>query len=202
MSSITIKDGSIISISQVVNEYLDKTLDLVENVFAEYHLLKDNNPAEGKVVRALVEEIRSKKYYVPELDLMALNEKEEIIGYALFSKFHIEGRYINKNEEDRLLMLTPVAVKTNMQRKGISKALIEYGFEKARKMGYTAVLVEGDPKNYNPRGFVTSSDYGIVPGENIHLPRIECLMIYELVSGAIERMYGVVDYSFYKTLSE
>ena len=32
MSSITIKDGSIISISQVVNEYLDKTLDLVENV--------------------------------------------------------------------------------------------------------------------------------------------------------------------------
>ena len=39
-------------------------------------------------------------------------------------------------------------------------------------------------------------------GENIHLPRIECLMIHELVSGGLERMYGVVDYSFYKTLSE
>ncbi len=99
-------------------------------------------------------------------------------------------------------MLTPVAVKTEMQRKGISRALIEYGFEKAKNMGYTTVLVEGNPRNYNPRGFVTSSDYGIVPSKNIHLPRKECLMIEELKSGALERMHGIVDYSFYQSLSE
>ena len=69
-------------------------------------------------------------------------------------------------------------------------------------MGYTAVLVEGDPRNYNPRGFVTSSDYGIVPSKNIHLPRKECLMIKELKEGVLERMYGVVDYGIYRSLSE
>ena len=69
-------------------------------------------------------------------------------------------------------------------------------------MGFTAVLVEGNPANYNSRGFVTSSDYGILPGKNMHLPKIECLMVKELVPGTLEKMHGTVDYGMYKTLSE
>lgn len=180
------------TIKSVTGEYIEKSSDLVESVFTAYE-----NEAEGKKVKALVQEIRSKKYYIPELDLMAIDDNGEIIGYALFSRFHIEGRY-----ENELLILTPVAVKTELQRQHISKDLIEYGFNKAKEMGYTAVLVEGNPANYNSRGFVTSSNYGIVPGKNIHLPRIECLMIHELVPGTLEKMHGAVDYSFYKSLCE
>lgn len=180
------------TIKPVTKEYIEKSTQLVEEVFTEY---KDKE--EGKVVKALVKEIRSKKYYIPELDLMALDDKGEIIGYALFSRFHIEERY-----ENELLILTPVAVKTNLQRQHISKDMIEYGLAKARKMGFTAVLVEGNPSNYHSRGFVTSSDYGIIPGPKIQLPKIECLMIQELVPGTLERMHGVVDYSFYKSLCE
>lgn len=180
------------TIKSVTGEYIEKSSELVEAVFTTY---KDER--EGKAVRALVKEIRSKKYYVPELDLMAINDDGEIIGYALFSRFHIEGRY-----ENELLILTPVAVRTDMQRQHISKDIIEYGFRKAKEMGYTAVLVEGNPANYNSRGFVTSSDYGIVPGKNMHLPKIECLMIHELVPGTLEKMHGVIDYSFYKSLCE
>ncbi len=182
------------TIKPVTQEYLKKSLDLVEEVFAEYY--KKDKPEEGKAVRKVVEEIRLKKYYVPELDLMAIDDTGEIIGYALFSRFHIEGRY-----ENELLILTPVAVKTNLQRQHISKDMIEYGFRKAKEMGYTAVLVEGDPANYHARGFVTSSDYDIVPSENVHLPSPDCLMIHELVPGTLKRMYGVVDYSFYQSLS-
>lgn len=72
----------------------------------------------------------------------------------------------------------------------------------AKEMGFTAVLVEENPANYNSRGFVTSADYGIIPGKNMHLPKIECLMIKELVPGHLEKMHGVVDYGFYKTLSK
>lgn len=179
-------------IKPVTEEYLGKSLDLVQQVFTEY-----KNLEEGIAVRKLVEEIRSKKYYVPELDLMAVDDSGEIIGYAQFSRFHIEGRY-----EDELLMLTPVAVKTDLHRQHISKDLIEYGFEKAKEMGYAAVLVEGNPANYNPRGFITSADYGIVAGKNIHLPRIECLMIKELVPKTLERMHGIVDYGYYDSLCE
>lgn len=171
-------------------KYLQPALELVEDVFAKW-----DSPEEGKTVRCLVEEIRAKKYYLPELELIMVDETDQILGYAMFSRFHIEGRY-----ENELLILTPVAVRTEYQRQHISKELIEYGFDKAVKLGYKAVLVEGNPKNYNPRGFVTSADYGIVAGPDIHLPHVSCLMIRELAEGALEQIHGTVDYSFYDTL--
>ena len=177
-------------IKSMEGKYLQPSLELVEDVFAEW-----DSPEEGKTVRSLVEEIRSKKYYLPGLELIMVDENDWILGYAMFSRFHIEGRY-----EDELLILTPVAVRTEYQRKHISKELIEYGFEKARALGYKAVLVEGNPKNYNPRGFVTSADRGIIAGPDIHLPHVSCLMVKELADGALNHIHGVVDYSFYDVL--
>ncbi len=179
-------------IKSMEDKYLLTTLELVEDVFAKWDSVE-----EGKVVRQLVEEIRAKKYYIPELELIMVNEEDSVIGYAMFSRFHLEGKY-----ENELLILTPVAVKTELQRQHISKELIEYGFDIAKKMGFKAVLVEGDPKNYNPRGFRTSADFEIVAGENIHLPHVSCLMVKELVEGALEYIKGTVDYSFYDVLCE
>ena len=177
-------------IKSMENAYLLPALELVEDVFT-----KHENAGEGKLVRSLVEEIRSKKYYLPELELIMVNEDDEIIGYAMFSSFHIEGKY-----EDELLLLSPVAVKTELQRQHISKELIESGFEKAKKMGFKAVLVEGNPANYRSRGFVTSADHGIVAGEKIDIPAVECMMVKELAPGALENIKGTVDYSFYDVL--
>jgi len=173
------------------SKYLLPSLDLVEKVFAAWR-----DPAEGKVVRGLVEEIRRKKYYIPGLELIMVNEEDEIIGYAMFSRFHIEGKY-----EDELLMLTPVAVKTELQRTHISKELLEYGFARAAELGFQAVLVEGDPRNYMPRGFRASYQCGITAGPAIHLPRPDCLMVKELKEGALAHIKGVVDYSYYEALS-
>lgn len=178
------------NIKSMEDKYLLPSLELVEDVFAKWR-----DEREGKSVRRLVEEIRAKKYYIPELELIMVDNNDSVIGYAMFSKFHIEGKY-----EDELLILTPVAVKTELQRQHISKDLIEYGFEKAMILGYTAVLVEGNPKNYSSRGFKTSADYGITAGPKIHLPHIDCLMVKELVEGALTHMDGIVDYSFYDSL--
>ncbi len=179
-------------IKPMEEKYLSSSLDMVENVFALCV-----SPEEGKTVRSLVEEIRSKKYYIPQLELIMTNGNDEIIGYVMFSRFHIEGRY-----ENELLILTPAAVRADMQRRHISKELIEYGFEKAKEMGFKAVLVEGDPKNYVSRGFEPSYKFGIEAGEKIHLPHPDCLMIKELVSNGAKKMHGFVDYSFYRSLSE
>ena len=170
--------------------YLEVSLDLVEKVFTD-----SEGEESGKLVRSLVEEIRSKRFYLPELDLVMVNEENRVIGYAMFSKFHLEGKY-----EEELLILTPVAVKTELQRQHISKELIEAGLEKAKQMGYKAVLVEGNPRNYNARGFETSYPHGIVAGSNIGLPAVECLMVKELVSGALDNIKGIVDYSYYECL--
>jgi predicted N-acetyltransferase YhbS len=114
----------------------------------------------------------------------------------MFSRFHIEGRY-----EDELLLLTPVAVKTELQRQHISKDIIEHGFEVAKSLGYKAILVEGNPQNYKNRGFQSSYKYGIEADPSVHLPHPDCLMVKELEDGVLERMSGLVEYSFYKSLT-
>ena len=77
-----------------------RTLDFVYEVVSE-----SENNAEGLLVKTLVNEIRSKKYYEKELDLMMVDENDEVIGLALFSRFHLDGKY-----ENELLLLSPVAV--------------------------------------------------------------------------------------------
>lgn len=171
-------------------KHRQEALNFVEKVFTTAE-----GEAEGKFVRSFVEEIRRKKYYLPELELIMVDEEDYVIGYAMFSRFHLEGKY-----EEQLLILTPVAVSTELQRQHISKELIEYGFDKAKEMGYEAVIVEGNPKNYNPRGFETSCNHGIVASEAIGLPAPECLMVKELKEGALKSIKGVVDYSYYESL--
>ena len=171
-------------------KYLIPSLDLVETVFTEH-----SDAEEGKLVRSLVEEIRSKRFYLPELDLVMVDETDAVIGLVIFSRFHLEGKY-----ENQLLLLSPVAVKTQLQRQHISKELIEYGFQKAAAMGYKAVIVEGNPMNYRSRGFETSAPYGITAHESVGLPAPECLMVRELVPGGLEGIRGQVCYSDYECL--
>lgn len=177
-------------VKSMEDKYREVSLPFVEKVFSEW-----SDEAEGKLVRRLVEEIRSKKYYIPELELIMVNEVDEIIGYVMFSRFHLEGKY-----EDELLILTPAAVKTELQRQHISKEIIEYGFEVAKKLGYKAILVEGNPQNYRSRGFDSSYKYGIEAAESVHLPHPDCLMVKELEDGALEHISGLLDYSFYECL--
>ena len=169
---------------------LESSAEFVKKVFTD-----SEDEESGTLVGNLVREIRSKKYYVPELDLVMTDENDGIIGYVLFSRFHLEGKY-----ENELLILTPVAVKTEIPRQHISKELIEFGLDKAKALGYSACIVEGNPQNYNSRGFKTSADYGIIAHESVGLPAVECLMVQELKKGALEHIKGALDYRFYETL--
>ena len=179
-------------IQAMTEKHRQPALDFVERVFTEH-----KDAQEGRTVRRLVEEIRQKRWYEPRLEFTMTDETGEIIGYCMFSRFPIEGRY-----EDELLILTPVAVKTALQRQHISRDLIEHGFACARALGYRAVLVEGAPWNYHPRGFDTSSKYGIVAGPNLRLPHEDCLMAAALVPGGLDRIHGAVDYGMYDVLSK
>lgn len=168
----------------------------IESMDFAYKVFCDSEGEEGAlVVRNLIAEIRSKGYYVPELDLIMVNEHDEIIGHVMFSRFHIEGKYDNE-----LLILTPVSVKTELQRRHISKDLIEYGFDRAKELGYKLCMVEGNPQNYRSRGFSTSADYGVYADESVGLPAPECLMIRELVPGALDGVSGYVNYGMYEAL--
>ncbi len=177
-------------IKSMENKYLQPSLDMIRRTFTNSESAED-----AQIVVSIVEEIRSMNTYVPELELIMVDENDEVIGYSQFSRFHLEGKF-----SDELLILNPVAVKTELQRQHISKELIEYGLQKAKKMGFKVVIVEGNPQNYRNRGFTTSADFGITAAESVGLPAPECLMVKELEEHACERINGVLDYTIYKSL--
>lgn len=177
------------TIQRIEDKYLLPAAELVEVVFTA-----SEGAESGKMVRRLVEEIRSKRFYEPRLELIMV-EDGEVIGYCAFSRFHLDGKY-----EKELLLLSPVAVKTELQRQHISRDLIEYGFEMARELGYRAVIVEGDPRNYRNRGFVTSAAFGITAHSSVGLPAEDCLMVKELLPGTLGTITGQVSYGDYACL--
>ena len=167
--------------------YLVRAAEFVGKVFTE-----SEDAESGDLVRRLVLEVRSKRFYLPELELIMVDGNDGIIVFPVPSESRCE---------DELLLLSPVAVKTELQRHHISKELIEYGLAKAREMGYRAVIVEGNPRNYRSRGFVTSAPYGITAHESVGLPAVECLMVQELVPGGLDGITGQVRYDLdYETL--
>ena len=178
-------------IKSMEDKYLLPSAELVEAVFTA-----SEDAESGKLVRSLVEEIRTKRFYLPELELIMVDgDTDEVIGYVNFTRFHLGGKY-----EEKLLLLSPVAVKTELQRQHISKELIDYGLKKAADMGYKAVIVEGNPMNYRNRGFKTSAPFGITAHESVGLPAPECLMVQDLVPGGLEGIQGEVCYSDYECL--
>lgn len=178
-------------IMNMKDKYLETSAQFVEDVFTD-----SEGKESAKIVKQLVLEIRSKRFYLPELELIMVDEMDNILGYAMFSRFHLEGKY-----ENELLLLSPVAVKTEFQRQHISKEIIEFGFQRAVEMGFKAVIVEGNPQNYRARGFQTSHNFGIVAGRTLSLPSPDCLMVKELVEGALAYISGIVDYSDYQYLT-
>ena len=178
------------TIIKMENKYLQTSLDMVRRTFTNSETAED-----AQIVVNIIEEIRTLSSYVPELELVMINDDDEVIGYVMFSKLFLDGKM-----QDELLVLNPVAVKTELQRQHISKELIEAGFEKAKELGFKAVLVEGNPLNYRNRGFVTSADFGIVADECVGLPSPECLMVKELEMGALDSISGKYSYADYETL--
>lgn len=67
-----------IIIKSVTKEKMNDPLDFAEKVFTDSECAENGRP-----VRSLVPEIRSKKYYYPELDLITVNENDEIIGIGV-----------------------------------------------------------------------------------------------------------------------
>ena len=178
------------TIIKMENKYLQTSLDMVRRTFTN-----SENAENAQVVVNIIEEIRTMSSYVPELELVMVNDVDEVIGYVMFSKLFLDGKM-----QDELLVLNPVAVKTELQRQHISKDIIEKGFEIAKEMNFKAVVVEGNPMNYRNRGFVTSADFGIVAAECVGLPAPECLMVKELVDGGLDNIGGKYSYADYEAL--
>ncbi|MDH5032163.1 GNAT family N-acetyltransferase [Chryseobacterium cucumeris] len=135
----------------------------------------------------LVEKLRESKAFIPELSLVAEDEKGTIAGHILFTKIKI----VNEEKSFASLALAPVSVKREFQNQGIGAKLILEGHRIAEELGYESVILIGHEKYYPRFGYKKTSNFGIsfpfdIPEENG--------MAVELVKDGLKDRKGVVKY--------
>lgn len=137
----------------------------------------------------LVSRLRKSDAFIPALSLVAKDrEQNKILGHILLSKIIIR----NDSQSTESLALAPVSVLPAYQGEGIGKLLITEVLKKAKKLGYSSVVVLGHPEYYPKFGFQKASLWGIkAPFE---VPD-EAFMVIELNENTLRHISGVVEYS-------
>ena len=133
-------------------------------------------------------DIRNKDTFIPELSLVAENERGEIIGQIVLYKTIISASDKTITE----LVLSPICVHPDHFRCGIARTLVERAFEIARDIGYKTVFLCGEPEIYRRLGFIPTFEYGIYHITDTE-KNAEWCMARELVSGAFEDVSGTID---------
>ena len=141
----------------------------------------------------LVESIRFSDGFIPELSIVADNQGE-IVGHLLISKAKIRS----ENGDKDVVVLAPVAVLPEFQKKGIGSKLIKEGLKRAEKMGYGLVFLIGHPAYYPKFGFQAARNHGLELTQ-YQVPD-DVFMVCELKEGELESTKGELMYppAFFK----
>lgn len=131
----------------------------------------------------LVHIMRDCPTFIPELDLVAVDDNK-LIGATMSLKSCIKG---DDGKIYDVISLGPIGVRPDYQRQGIGGMLLAESKEIAKRMGYRAILLCGDPDYYTRQGFMAAETYGIRNSENMFA---DALHVCELYSGALAGVSG------------
>ena len=131
--------------------------------------------------------LRDDPAFVPELDFV-MERDGKLIGQNMFMKTIIEaddGRTID------VLTMGPIGITPELKRKGYGKTILDYSLDAAAKMGFGAVLFEGNIDFYSKCGFSFAREFGIRYHD---LPEGEddsFFLCKELIPGYLDGITGV-----------
>lgn len=126
------------------------------DTIAEVHRAAFGSDLEAGLARDLMRD----DAFVGSLSFAA-EEDGRLIGHVLFTRAWL-------NRDDGLpglplLLLAPLAVLPEAQRKGVGSALVEAAVTLARESGEVGILVFGDPEFYGRFGFAQAGPSGVRP---------------------------------------
>lgn len=126
----------------------------------------------------LAHKLRNHKDFIPELDLVVLQDNV-VIGNIMYSNSHLLS---DTNEKLDTITFGPVSIHPNFQRQGIGSMLIAHSIEIATKIGHKAIIIHGNPSNYCKFGFNGSKTYKVFTSEG----KFPCsLLVKELKTGIL-----------------
>ena len=109
----------------------------------------------------VLNKLRQADSFIKDLDYVLI-EDGKIVGNIVYTKMFTGTE---RKMSDEVIAFGPISVHPDFQRKGLGKKLIEYTLDKAKCLGYKAVLITGDNNYYNPLGFESACRYHVyLPG--------------------------------------
>lgn len=132
----------------------------------------------------LLQRLRNSSCYIPELDLVAI-EEGVIVGHAMATVAAVER--VKACADCRVVCVGPVSVLPEKQKEGIGCKLLYHLLERAGELGYDAAFLYGHPEYYPRFGFVNAERYGITTrdGQNF-----DAFMALELRQGGLSGING------------
>jgi len=101
--------------------------------------------------------LRDDPAFVKQLNFV-MEKDGEIIGQNMFARTIIQA---DNGEEIPVLTMGPICITPELQRQGYGKKLLDYSLEKAKELGFGAVLFEGNIDFYGKSGFDCAHNFGI-----------------------------------------
>jgi putative acetyltransferase len=108
------------------------------------------------VEAALVDAIRASPEYVPEWSLIAERDGR-VVGHVMISY----AQLVDGDRNQRVAMLSPLAVVPEVHGEGIGSALVRTACELADAAGEPFIVLEGSPTYYRRFGFEHAAPLGI-----------------------------------------
>ena len=146
----------------------------------------------------VLNKLRQADSFIKDL-YFVLIEDGKIVGNIVYTKMFTGTE---RKMSDEVIAFGPISVHPDFQRKGLGKKLIEYTLDKAKCLGYKAVLITGDNNYYNPLGFESACRYHVyLPGTSED-DEAAFFMAKELEEGYLGYNSGIYDFDTCFNVSE
>lgn len=143
----------------------------------------------------VVHKMRSHPDFIKELSFV-IEVDGKIEGAIFFTRSKIVS---NEGIEYETISFGPVFISPSYHRLGLGKKLIEYSIQKAKDMGYRAIITLGYPYHYECYGFLSGKRYNISMDDGKYYVG---LLVLPLYSNALKNISGHAIFSDVFDVSE
>ena len=134
----------------------------------------------------LIHVLRDDPAFVKELDFV-MEKDGIIIGQNIFMKTIIKA---DDGKATEVLTMGPICIAPGLKRKGYGKILLDYSLEMAAKLGFGAVLFEGNIDFYGKSGFDYAKKFGISYNDLPADADTSFFLCKELIPGYLDNVTG------------
>lgn len=119
--------------------------------------------------------LRKSHSYIKELDLVAFYNNQ-IVGHIISTKAKVVD---SLNKEYEVLCVGPLSVLPDFQKKGIGERLLKESIEIARRLGFSGMILFGNPDYYHRFGFKNAKEFEITTKDYQNFEPFMALELFE-----------------------